>query len=95
LAEPLKPVKGIERLVVPLQRHAREVLKHSIKPAGVPLYTDARHYAAKKIPTVLYGAGPRSILEANAHRADEHVRIKDLEAAIQIVAATLRDLLKA
>jgi acetylornithine deacetylase/succinyl-diaminopimelate desuccinylase family protein len=95
LAEPLKPVKGIERLVAPLQRHAREVLKQNIKPAGVPLYTDARHYAAKKIPTVLYGAGPRSILEANAHRADEHVRIKDLEAAIQIVAATLRDLLKA
>jgi acetylornithine deacetylase/succinyl-diaminopimelate desuccinylase family protein len=95
LAEPLKPIKGIERLVAPLQRHAREVLKQTIKPAGVPLYTDARHYAAKKIPTVLYGAGPRSILEANAHRADEHVRIKDLEAAIQIVAATLRDLLKA
>lgn len=94
-AEPLKPGKGIERLVVPLQRHAREVLKQNIKPTGVPLYTDARHYAARKIPTVLYGAGPRSILEANAHRADEHVRIKDLEAAIQIVAGALRDLLKA
>jgi succinyl-diaminopimelate desuccinylase len=95
LAEPLNPVKGIERLIKPLQRHAREVLKQTIKPAGVPLYTDARHYAARKIPTVLYGAGPRSILEANVHRADEHVRIKDLEAAIQIVAGTLRDLLKA
>ncbi|MEX2127997.1 MAG: ArgE/DapE family deacylase [Xanthobacteraceae bacterium] len=95
LAEPLKQGKGIERLVAPLQRHAREVLKRSIKPTGVPLYTDARHYAARKIPTVLYGAGPRSILEANAHRADEHVQIKDLEAAIQIIAATLRDLLKA
>lgn len=94
-AEPLKPGKGIERLVVPLQRHAREVLKQNIKSTGVPLYTDARHYAARKIPTVLYGAGPRSILEANAHRADEHVRIKDLEAAIQIVAGALRDLLKA
>jgi acetylornithine deacetylase/succinyl-diaminopimelate desuccinylase family protein len=95
LAEPLKPVKGIGRLVEPLQRHAREILKRRIKPVGVPLYTDARHYAARKIPTVLYGAGPQSILEANAHRADEHVRIKDLEAAIQIVAATLGDLLKA
>jgi acetylornithine deacetylase/succinyl-diaminopimelate desuccinylase family protein len=94
LAEPLKPVKGTDRLVDPLQRHAREVLKRKIEPAGVPLYTDARHYAARKIPTVLYGAGPRSILEANAHRADEHVRIKDLEAAMQIVAATARDLLK-
>jgi acetylornithine deacetylase/succinyl-diaminopimelate desuccinylase family protein len=95
LAEPLKPGKGIERLVAPLQRHAREVLKQQIKATGVPLYTDARHYAARKIPTVLYGAGPRSILEANAHRADEHVRVKDLEAAIRIVSATLRDLLKA
>ena len=93
LAEPLKPVKGIGRLVEPLQRHAREILKRTIKPVGVPLYTDARHYAAQKIPTVLYGAGPQSILEANAHRADEHVRVKDLEAAIQIVAAALRDLL--
>jgi acetylornithine deacetylase/succinyl-diaminopimelate desuccinylase family protein len=94
LAEPLKPGRGIERLVEPIRRHAREVLKLQIKPTGVPLYTDARHYAERKIPTVLYGAGPRSILEANAHRADEHVRIKDLEAAIQIVAMTLRDLLK-
>ena len=94
LAEPLKPVKGTERLVAPLQRHAKEILGVSIKETGVPLYTDARHYAARGIPTVLYGAGPRSILEANAHGADEHVRLKDLEAAIKIVTATLRDLLR-
>ena len=95
LAEPLKPLKGIERLVAPIQRHASAVLKQKIKPTGVPLYTDARHYAAAKIPVVLYGAGPRSILEANAHRADENIRLKDLDAAIRIVAAALRDLLKA
>lgn len=95
LAEPLKPVKGIERLVEPLQRHASAFLNQPVKPAGVPLYTDARHYAERKIPTVLYGAGPRSILEANAHRADEHVRLKDLEAATRIIEATLRDLLRA
>jgi acetylornithine deacetylase/succinyl-diaminopimelate desuccinylase family protein len=95
LAAPLKPVKGIEHMVEAIQRHARIELKQSIKATGVPLYTDARHYAAKRIPTVLYGAGPRSILEANAHRADEHVRLKDLEAAIKIVAGALRDLLKA
>ena len=95
LADPLKAVKGIERLVEPLQRHAKAVLNRQIKVTGVPLYTDARHYAARKIPTVLYGAGPKSILEANAHRADEHVQLKDLDAAITIVSATLRDLLKA
>jgi acetylornithine deacetylase/succinyl-diaminopimelate desuccinylase family protein len=95
LADPLKAVKGIEKLVEPLQRHAKVVLNRQIKATGVPLYTDARHYAARKIPTVLYGAGPKSILEANAHRADEHVQLKDLDAAITIVSATLRDLLKA
>jgi acetylornithine deacetylase/succinyl-diaminopimelate desuccinylase-like protein len=61
----------------------------------VPLYTDARHYTAHGIPTVLYGAGPRSILEANAHAADEHVRLDDLKAATIIVERALRDLLKA
>jgi acetylornithine deacetylase/succinyl-diaminopimelate desuccinylase family protein len=95
LAAPLKPVKGIERMVEAIQRHARTELRQSIRATGVPLYTDARHYVAKGIPTVLYGAGPRSILEANAHRADEHVRLNDLDAAIKIVAGALRDLLKA
>jgi acetylornithine deacetylase/succinyl-diaminopimelate desuccinylase-like protein len=95
LAEPLRPVKGVERMIEPLCRHAQAVLKRRIGTAAVPLYTDARHYAARKIPTVLYGAGPRSILEANAHGADEHVRIRDLDAATRIVTATLRDLLRA
>ncbi|HEV2000209.1 MAG TPA: ArgE/DapE family deacylase [Xanthobacteraceae bacterium] len=95
LAEPLKPGRGVVKLVAPLRRHAREVLGVDVKATGVPLYTDARHYAAQGIPTVLYGAGPRSILEANAHAADEHVQLSDLRAATAVIAATLRDLLKA
>ncbi len=95
LAEPLKPRKGIEGMVAALQRHARKELGVAIKPTGVPLYTDARHYSAAGIPTVLYGAGPRSIIEANAHSANEHVKLSDLKAATKIVAAALRDLLKA
>jgi acetylornithine deacetylase/succinyl-diaminopimelate desuccinylase-like protein len=59
----------------------------------VPLYTDARHYSAAGIPTVLYGAGPRTILDANAHGANEHIRLNDLKAATKVVEATLRDLL--
>ena len=94
LADPLKPVKGVARLVKPFQRHAHDVLGVSVEAMGVPLYTDARHYAARGIPTVLYGAGPRLIEEANAHAADEHVQLSDLRAAIAIVAAALRDLLK-
>jgi acetylornithine deacetylase/succinyl-diaminopimelate desuccinylase-like protein len=94
LAEPLKPRPGVKRIVETLQRHARRELKVAIKETGVPLYTDARHYSAAGIPTVLYGAGPRSILEANAHSADEHIKLSDLKAATKVVEATLRDLLK-
>jgi succinyl-diaminopimelate desuccinylase len=95
LAEPLKPAAGVEVLASVLKAHAEHVLKTSIDVKGVPLYTDARHYSEKGIPTVLYGAGPRSILEANAHAADEHVRLSDLKSATRVIAATLRDLLRA
>jgi succinyl-diaminopimelate desuccinylase len=94
LAEPLKPLDGIERLIEPLSRNAKEVLGIEIGPTGVPLYTDARHYSAAGIPTILYGAGPRSILEANAHGADEHLQLSDMRAATEIVALTLADLLR-
>ena len=93
LAEPLKPIAGIERLVEPLTRHGKRELKAKIAVKGVPLYTDARHYSAAGIPTVLYGAGPRSILEANAHSADEHIKLSDLKAATRVIEATLRDVL--
>jgi acetylornithine deacetylase/succinyl-diaminopimelate desuccinylase-like protein len=94
LAEPLRPIAGVERLVEPLQRHAARELKAKIAVKGVPLYTDARHYSEYGIPTVLYGAGPRSILEANAHNANEHIRLSDLKAATRVIEATLRDVLR-
>ncbi|MBV9348222.1 MAG: M20/M25/M40 family metallo-hydrolase, partial [Pseudolabrys sp.] len=93
LAEPLKPRRGVDKLVAALTRNAVREFKTSIPVRGVPLYTDARHYSAAGIPTVLYGAGPRSIVEANAHGANEHVKRSDLKAATKVVAATLRDLL--
>ncbi|MBS7539826.1 ArgE/DapE family deacylase [Ancylobacter lacus] len=95
LAEPLRTLPGTEKLVETIQKHATAVLGETPPATAVPLYTDARHYTAAGIPTVLYGAGPRSILEANAHAADEHVRISDLDAATKVIEATLRDLLRA
>jgi acetylornithine deacetylase/succinyl-diaminopimelate desuccinylase-like protein len=94
LALPLKPVPGLERLVEPLQRNAEAVLAEPVQVYGVPLYTDARHYAAAGIPTVLYGAGPRSLIEANAHAADERLPLADLRKATEVVALTLLDLLR-
>jgi succinyl-diaminopimelate desuccinylase len=93
LAQPLRPLPGHERLAEAIVRNAEDVLGERIPANGVPLYTDARHYAERDIPIVLYGAGPRSILEANAHRADENLRLSDLRKATEVVARALSDLL--
>ena len=39
---------------------------------GTPLDTDVRLYAEAGI-RVIYGAGPRTLLESNAKRADERL----------------------
>ena len=44
---------------------------------------------------VIYGAGPRTVLESNAKRADEHLVLEDLRRATKAVARTLLDLLQA
>ena len=93
LAEPLVPQPGTDRIIAVIQRHAKDILNVDVPVMGVPLYTDARHYAAAGIPIVLYGAGPRSILEANAHNANENLRLNDLRAATKVVALTVADLL--
>jgi acetylornithine deacetylase/succinyl-diaminopimelate desuccinylase-like protein len=93
LATPLKPIAGTDRLADAIARRAKEVLSIDVALTGVPLYTDARHYAEAGVPIVLYGAGPRSILEANAHNANENLRLNDLSAATKIVALACADLL--
>lgn len=93
LAHSLKPLPGHERLATTLQRHAQAVLGEPIPTSGTPLYTDVRLYGAQGVPAVIYGAGPRTVLESNAKRADEHLVLDDLKRATQIVARTLVDML--
>ena len=93
LARPLVPSAGGRRLTEILTKRATEVMGEPVAAKGVPLYTDARHYAEAGIPIVLYGAGPHSIQEANAHRADERLPLADLHKATEVVALTLLDLL--
>lgn len=93
LASPLSSTPGQAPLLAAIQSAAREVFGEDIPATGVPLYTDARHYAEAGIPVVLYGAGPRSILEANAHRADERLPLADLHRATEAIALALADLL--
>jgi len=94
LATPLTPTPQAAAFTEILCRHASTELGEPITAGGVPLYTDARHYAAAGVPIILYGAGPRSIEEANAHRADERVRPSDLHAATRVVALALADLME-
>ena len=93
MARPFTPTRGQERLVELLKTNAQAIMGEAIAPHGVPLYTDARHYSAAGVPTVLYGAGPRTLEEANGHRADEKLKLADLYAATAVIALTLRDLL--
>ena len=93
LAEPFLPLAGSRRLAATLSRIAGEVFDRAVPCHGVPIYTDARHYSGSGIPTVIYGAGPESIELANAHRADERLRLSDLPKATQVVARTLGELL--
>ena len=93
LAEALRPLRGQERLVEALRLHATRIFGEPVDARGVPLYTDARHYASAGVPVVLYGAGPRTIEESNAKRADENLALADLGRATLTVACAVADLL--
>jgi acetylornithine deacetylase/succinyl-diaminopimelate desuccinylase-like protein len=93
LAVPFVPIPGQEKLSQAIQKRAGEVLGVAVGVKGVPIYTDARLYSSAGIPTVLYGAGPRTLLEANGHRADEKLKLDDLYTATEVVALALMDLL--
>jgi len=93
LARPFAPAPGAQALAELMCREASAVMDKPVTPIGVPLYTDARLYSEAGIPTVMYGAGPASLLEANGHRADERVPLDELHKATVVVANTLLQLL--
>ncbi len=94
LARSLKPLPGNQPLVEALQRHGQAVFGEPIPTSGTPLYTDVRLYGEHGIPAAIYGAGPRTVLESHAKRADERVALDDLRRATKVVARTLLDLLR-
>ena len=93
LANALKPLPGNRPLVEALQRHASAVFGEPIPALGTPLYTDVRLFCEAGIPGVIYGAGPRTVLESHAKRADERLDLQDLRRATQVIARTLYELL--
>ena len=94
LARALQPLPGNQPLVQAIQKHGQAVFGEPIPAVGTPLYTDVRLYAEHGIPGVIYGAGPRTVRESNAKRADEHLVLEDLKGATKVIARTLLDLLQ-
>ena len=94
LARAMKPLPGNQPLVQSIQKHALAVMGEAIPALGTPLYTDVRLYVERGIPGVIYGAGPRTVLESHAKRADERLELNDLRAATKVVARTLLELLQ-
>ena len=93
LANSMRPLPGNKPLVDAIQKHGEVLFGEKIPAMGTPLYTDVRLYAEAGIPGVIYGAGPRTVLESNAKRADEHLSLEDLRCATKVIARVLRDLL--
>ena len=93
LANSMQPLAGNQPLVDAIQKHGEQVFGEPIPAMGTPLYTDVRLYVEQGIPGVIYGAGPRTVLESHAKRADERVALEDLRRATKVIARTLADLL--
>ena len=93
LANSMRPLAGNKPLVDALQKHGEALFGEPIPAMGTPLYTDVRLFSERGIPGVIYGAGPRTVLESHAKRADERVSLDDLRKATKVVARTLLDLL--
>ena len=93
LANSMRPLPGNKPLVDAIQKHGAEVFGAPIPARGTPLYTDVRLYGEAGIPGVIYGAGPRTVLESHAKRSDERVALEDLRRATKVIARTLADLL--
>ena len=91
LARALQPLPGNQPLVAAIQAHGEAVFGEPIPATGTPLYTDVRLFCEAGIPGVIYGAGPRTVLESGAKRADERLDLNDLRRATKVMARSLSD----
>ena len=93
LAKSMRAMPGNQPLVDAIQKHGEAVFGEKIPALGTPLYTDVRLFCEAGIPGVIYGAGPRTVLESHAKRADERLNLEDLRRATKVIARSLVDLL--
>ena len=92
-ALPLVPQPGWEKIADAIRTAATDLTGEEIPYVGAKLFTDARLYAEKGIPVVLYGAGPRTLAEAGGHNSDENLDLADLRLGTEAVARAVAALL--
>ncbi len=91
-AKSFSPPRGGKQLKVDIRRL---LLARAMVPlaGNTPLVDAIQKHGAHGVPAVIYGAGPRTVLESHAKRADERVQLEDVRRATKVVARTLLDLL--
>ena len=93
-AAPLEHKTGWEEIAGALRSSAILLTGETIPYVGAKLFTDARLYAEKGIPVVLFGAGPKTLAEAGGHNSDEKLDLNDLRRGTEITALAVSELLK-
>ncbi len=93
LMPPMMPLDGTRPMIDVLSRHCQAVTGTAPLTRGVPWDADGRHYAARGIPTLLYGAGPADPADANIGGPEEQLFLDDLRQATEVVALSVADLL--
>ncbi|MDC0610403.1 ArgE/DapE family deacylase [Vibrio sp.] len=94
LSRPFTSTPESKKFAQIFQEKAQKIFNEDIPLVGLPLYTDARLYSSAGIPTIMYGAGPHSYIEANGHRANERVHLDDLRGATHVVTHSLISMLE-
>ncbi len=94
LADAYGPAPADSEVIKALERNGEKVLGEAPNVTGSNGFADSRFYwNMERIPSVMYGAGPRGWVGCNAHGPDENVEIEDMVKAAKVIALTVVDLL--
>ena len=88
-ALPLVPTREQGRWAEVVQAAASAELGVDVPLGGLPLYTDARWFGARGIPTAMYGAGPADLSTARINGADERVAEDDVVTAARVLTRVI------
>jgi acetylornithine deacetylase/succinyl-diaminopimelate desuccinylase-like protein len=89
VVQALRPNSAQEQWAAFVQRYATAVLGQTVPTLGWPIYTDARLFSLRGIPTILYGAGDTDIPRSGLNGADESMLESDLRLAADVLTGVI------